>query len=63
MIKIKDIEFYLPDNIVTNEDIKKENPTWDMDLVKERSGVEKRHIARNNETALDLAFEKSSTSL
>jgi len=57
MIKIKDIEFYLPDNIVTNEDIKKENPTWDMDLVKERSGVEKRHIARNNETALDLSFE------
>ncbi len=52
---IKTIEYFLPNKIITNEILKIENPEWGMDKVFERSGVKQRHIASNNETALDLA--------
>lgn len=55
--KIKAIEYYLPERVVTNEELKKENPQWDMNIVEERVGVLKRHIAGEKETALDLAFQ------
>ncbi len=55
-LKIKDIAYYLPEKIVTNDELHKENPTWDMDLLEERTGVEERHVAGDDETALDLAF-------
>lgn len=56
-VKIKDIAYYLPERIVTNEELQKENPNWDMSLLIERVGVLKRHIVRDNETALDLSFQ------
>ena len=56
-IKITDIDYYLPTNVVTNNDLKKENPDWNLDGVEKKSGVLKRHIARQNETALDLAVQ------
>jgi 3-oxoacyl-[acyl-carrier-protein] synthase III len=54
---IKSIQYYLPDNIVTNEDIQKENPDWNLDKVSEKSGVYQRCIARENETAFDLSVK------
>ncbi|SVC98648.1 uncharacterized protein METZ01_LOCUS351502, partial [marine metagenome] len=54
-IKITAIDYYLPGDIVTNDDLKKENPDWDLDSVEKKSGVLERHIARQDETALDLA--------
>lgn len=56
-IKIEAIEYYLPAKIVSNEDLKVENPSWDINLLESRLGVAKRHIADNNETALDLALQ------
>jgi 3-oxoacyl-[acyl-carrier-protein] synthase-3 len=56
-VTIKDIAYFLPENTVTNQDLHEENPTWIMGLVEERAGVMKRHIARDNETALDLSFK------
>ena len=56
-IKISAIDFYLPENIVSNSDLEKENPNWDLDSVGKKSGVLERHIARQDETALDLAVE------
>lgn len=56
-VKIKDIEYYLPEHIVTNQDLHEENPDWDMNSVEERAGVVKRHIARDDETALDLSLQ------
>ena len=32
-IIIKSIEYYLPDRIITNEDLQKENPQWNMNNV------------------------------
>jgi len=54
-ITIKHIEYYLPEDLVTNEDLRKLNPEWNMDKAVEKSGVYKRFFARENETAFDLA--------
>lgn len=56
-VVIHDIEYYLPEQVVDNDVLKRENPTWDMDLLMKRVGVQKRHIARAGETALDLAVK------
>jgi 3-oxoacyl-[acyl-carrier-protein] synthase III len=49
------IEYYLPEFILSNEMLRNENPHWEMDRVVEKSGVSERHIAREGETAFDLA--------
>ena len=54
---IKSIEYYLPDTIVTNDDLQKENPDWNLEKVVEKSGVYQRHIAGKNETAYDLSVK------
>ena len=56
-VSIKDIQYKLPECVVTNDDLHNENPSWNMDQVANRSGVLSRHIARKDETALDLALE------
>jgi 3-oxoacyl-[acyl-carrier-protein] synthase III len=56
-IKITAIEYYLPENIVTNEALGAENPDWNMARLAERVGVNQRHVAKDNETALDLAVK------
>lgn len=56
-IKIVDSAYYLPERAVTNQQLQKENPTWDIPLVEESAGVVKRHIAGDDETALDLSFQ------
>ena len=54
-IIIKSIEYYLPEQIINNEDLQRENPQWDMSKVIDKSGVQERHIALKDETALDLS--------
>ena len=54
---IQSIEYYLPDIIETNEDLQKENPSWNLEKVAEKSGVYQRHIAGKNETAFDLSVK------
>lgn len=53
--KIAHIEYYLPDKIVTNRDLLRENPGWNIDNLLPKTGVLKRHVASASETALDLA--------
>ena len=54
---IESIEYYLPKIILTNNDLKKEHPNWDLENVEKKSGVYNRHIARTNETAYDLSVK------
>lgn len=54
-IVISDIEYCLPDKIVTNSDLCKENPNWDMKNIEAKSGILQRHISAEGETAFDLA--------
>jgi 3-oxoacyl-[acyl-carrier-protein] synthase-3 len=55
--KLKDIEYYLPETVLSNQDLLKENPSWDIDSIVAKSGVLSRHIADSGQTALDLAYE------
>lgn len=52
---IKAIEYYLPEKIVTNKDISQKFPEWSEDKIFEKVGIKERHIAAENETALDMA--------
>lgn len=45
---------YLPDNIVTNADLEQTVDTTDQ-WIRERTGIEQRHIALDNQTTVDLA--------
>ena len=50
------ISVYLPSNIETNEDLKAENPGWDMDLISSKTGIHQRHIADKEQCSSDLGF-------
>ena len=54
---IESIEYYLPEKIVTNEDLQIEHPEWDLKKVVEKTGVFQRHIAESDQTAFDLSIK------
>jgi 3-oxoacyl-[acyl-carrier-protein] synthase-3 len=49
---------YLPNNVMTNHDIEKIVDTSDQ-WIRERTGIEQRHIAADDETTVDLAEQAS----
>ena len=53
---------YLPENVVTNDDLAKTIDTNDA-WIFERTGIRRRHIARAGETTSDLAFEAAKRAL
>jgi len=53
-VKIKDITYFFPKSHESNEDLKQDNPDWDMDKITAKTGVTKRFISDSNQTALDL---------
>lgn len=57
MIKacIKDIAYYLPKKVVTNEQLVQEFPEWSVEKIVDKVGIKERHIAAENETAMDMA--------
>lgn len=59
---IKGISYYLPEKIVSNDDLVKDFPEWDVNKIALKVGVSQRHIAKDNETAGDLA-EKAALKL
>ncbi len=59
---IKGISYYLPEKVVTNEDLVAEFPEWDVEKVYNKVGVKERHLAGENETAGNLA-EKAALKL
>jgi len=54
-IQFQDIAYSLPARKVSNADLAAENNSWDLAHIQGRSGVESRHIAAHDETALNLA--------
>ena len=66
---IQSVEYYLPEKIVTNKDISIKFPEWSEEKIFEKVGIRERHIAAEDETALDRAekvclklFENNPTS-
>jgi len=53
--EIAAIEYELPGRCVTNEELAALHPSWNMQQVEPRTGVQKRHWCSENETSLDLA--------
>ena len=49
---------YLPSNVVTNHDLEKLVDTSDQ-WIRERTGIEQRHVAVEGETTVDLAEQAS----
>lgn len=62
MAYIKAISYYLPEKVVTNEELLNEFPEWSVDKVAAKVGVNSRHLAGENETAGDMA-EKAALKL
>ena len=56
-VYIKDIAYYLPGTVVTNEDIVREFPEWSVEKIASKVGVQQRHVAAEGETATDLAVK------
>ncbi len=56
-LKIKCIEYYLPEKVISNNDLALENPDWDVNKIALKTGVLNRHIAESNETAFDLSIK------
>lgn len=55
MAFIKAISYYLPEKVVTNEELVKEFPEWSVEKVAQKVGVDSRHVAAVDETAGDMA--------
>lgn len=62
MAYIKAISYYLPERIVTNEELITEFPEWSIEKIAQKVGVKHRHIAGKEETAGDMA-EKATLKL
>ncbi len=60
---IHDIAAALPATVVTNKDLGRQHPDWNMAEIAEKTGVYERRIANESETALDLAEEASKSIL
>ena len=62
MAFIKAISYYLPEKVVTNEELVREFPKWSVDKIAKKVGVNLRHVAAHDETAGDMA-EKAAIKL
>jgi 3-oxoacyl-[acyl-carrier-protein] synthase-3 len=54
--RIRHIEYVLPDQVVTNEDLQRQHPDWNVALAASKTGVLSRRIAAEGELASDLAY-------
>src|ERR1035438_5516142 len=52
---ISDIEYYLPEYVLTTEVLSQEFPEWSVAKIDEKTGIRQRHIAAPTECASDLA--------
>lgn len=55
--KIKAISYYLPERIVTNEELVRKFPEWTVEKIADKVGVNLRHVAAEDETVSDMAVQ------
>lgn len=53
---VKAISYYLPNKVITNDDLVRDFPEWTVEKVAGKIGVNQRHIVAENETATDMAI-------
>lgn len=54
--KITNVEYYLPEKIVSNEELSALGLDWDANKIETKIGIKQRHVVKENETALDIAY-------
>jgi 3-oxoacyl-[acyl-carrier-protein] synthase-3 len=54
---LKDIAVYLPESLLSNEELAKLYPEWPAEKILEKTGISERRIADKEQTAGDMAFE------
>lgn len=59
---IKAISYYLPQSILSNQDINESFPEWSIDKISSKTGIYQRHISAENEFASDMG-EKAAKKL
>lgn len=52
---IQDIAYYLPEQVLTNDQLAEMFPEWTAEKVADKLGITERHIAAPNETVTDMA--------
>lgn len=53
---IRSIEYYLPEQVLSNEDLAVQFGDWSATKIGDKTGIDCRHIAADGECASDLAF-------
>jgi 3-oxoacyl-[acyl-carrier-protein] synthase III len=53
---IRSINYHLPEKTLTNDELAKNFPEWPAEQIQKKTGISKRHIAAEDETASDLAY-------
>lgn len=56
---INHISYYLPEKILTNDDLATEFPEWSVEKIAKKIGINERHIAADDETSLDMGIKAS----
>lgn len=57
---IKDMAYYLPEKVLTNEELVSDFPEWTVEKIASKVGIAERHVAQKTETAADLAVKAAS---
>ena len=52
---IKAVSYYLPEKVVSNDDLVKDFPEWSVDKIAGKIGIKSRHIAADAEFVSDMA--------
>ena len=55
--QIAGIETYLPEQVLTNEDLAQKFPQWSADQITAKTGISCRHISAEDETSTDMAVK------
>ncbi len=53
---VNHISYYLPENVLTNEDLHREFPEWSIEKIARKIGIEQRHIAAEDQFSSDLGI-------
>jgi 3-oxoacyl-[acyl-carrier-protein] synthase-3 len=54
--RLSAIAYHLPDRVEGLAELQRDNPSWDLPKITEKTGVKTRHLAAPDEAASDLAF-------
>jgi 3-oxoacyl-[acyl-carrier-protein] synthase-3 len=53
---IRAVEYYLPESVLSSEDLAAEYPEWSVAKIESKTGIRERHIAGQDECASDLGI-------